>query len=110
MEPDDILLWSERQAELLRRRAVDDLDFDNLAEEIADLGKRAAGLRVASYASVAPLFEDAGLASVPRRADLARGRHRLLPPSARIFYALDAAADRCCVAVRGCTGRDALGD
>jgi hypothetical protein len=39
MEPDDILLWSERQAELLRRRAVDDLDFDNLAEEIADLGK-----------------------------------------------------------------------
>jgi hypothetical protein len=36
---DDILLWSERQADLLRRRAIDDLDFDNLAEEIADVGK-----------------------------------------------------------------------
>ena len=35
----DILVWSERQAALLRQRAVADLDFDNLAEEIADLGK-----------------------------------------------------------------------
>ena len=35
----DILVWSERQAALLRQRAVADLDFDDLAEEIADLGK-----------------------------------------------------------------------
>lgn len=42
-EPDalydtDILLWSEQQAELLRRRATNELDWDNLAEEIGDVG------------------------------------------------------------------------
>jgi hypothetical protein len=42
---DDIVLWSERQAELLRRRAAGelvneaDLDWTNLAEEIEALGK-----------------------------------------------------------------------
>jgi len=41
----DILLWSERQAELLHRRAAgelineDALDWSNLAEEIADVGR-----------------------------------------------------------------------
>jgi Domain of unknown function DUF29 len=34
----DILLWSEQQAELLRRRAANELDWDNLAEEIGDVG------------------------------------------------------------------------
>jgi Domain of unknown function DUF29 len=34
----DILLWSEQQAELLRRRATHKLDWDNLAEEIGDVG------------------------------------------------------------------------
>jgi hypothetical protein len=40
----DILLWSERQADLLRRRAAGDLvndtelDWANIAEEIADVG------------------------------------------------------------------------
>ena len=42
---DDILLWSERQAELLRRRAAGELvneaelDWPNLAEEIEDVGR-----------------------------------------------------------------------
>ena len=42
---DDILLWSERQAELLRRRAAGervndaDIDWPNVAEEIEDVGK-----------------------------------------------------------------------
>jgi Domain of unknown function DUF29 len=35
----DILLWSEQQAELLRRRAAKKLDWDNLAEEIGDVGR-----------------------------------------------------------------------
>ena len=35
---DDILLWSEQQSEALRRRAANELDWDNLAEEIADVG------------------------------------------------------------------------
>jgi len=35
----DILLWSEQQSKLLRRRAANALDWDNLAEEIADVGR-----------------------------------------------------------------------
>jgi hypothetical protein len=35
----DNLLWSEQQAELLRRRAANALDWDNLAEEIGDVGR-----------------------------------------------------------------------
>jgi hypothetical protein len=34
----DILLWSEEQAELLRLRAANQLDWENLAEEIKDVG------------------------------------------------------------------------
>jgi Domain of unknown function DUF29 len=34
----DILLWSEQQAERLRRRAANELDWENLAEEIGDVG------------------------------------------------------------------------
>jgi hypothetical protein len=42
---EDIVLWSERQAELLRRRAAGeivndtDLDWSNIAEEIEDVGR-----------------------------------------------------------------------
>lgn len=36
---DDILAWSEQQAENLRRRAAHSLDWDNLAEEIEDVGR-----------------------------------------------------------------------
>jgi hypothetical protein len=35
----DILLWSEQQAELLRQRSANALDWDNLAEEITDVGR-----------------------------------------------------------------------
>jgi hypothetical protein len=34
----DILLWSERQADALRRRAANEIDWDNVAEEIEDVG------------------------------------------------------------------------
>ncbi|MBV9250089.1 MAG: DUF29 domain-containing protein [Acetobacteraceae bacterium] len=36
---EDILAWSEQQVELLRRRAANALDWDNLAEEIEDVGR-----------------------------------------------------------------------
>jgi len=36
---EDILTWSEQQAALLRRRSANALDWDNLAEEIEDLGR-----------------------------------------------------------------------
>ncbi len=41
----DILIWSERQAELLRRRAAGelineaDLDWSNIAEEVESVGR-----------------------------------------------------------------------
>jgi hypothetical protein len=34
----DILQWSERQADALRRRAANEIDWDNVAEEIEDMG------------------------------------------------------------------------
>src|SRR5277367_3340248 len=34
----DILLWSERQADALRRRATNEIDWDNVAEEIESVG------------------------------------------------------------------------
>ena len=36
---DDIAAWAARQADLLRRRAGNKLDWDNIAEEIADVGR-----------------------------------------------------------------------
>src|SRR5271163_5024898 len=35
----DILMWSERQGELLRRRAANEIDWDNIAEEIEAVGR-----------------------------------------------------------------------
>ena len=35
----DILLWSEQQAALLRRRAANALDWDNLVEEVEAVGR-----------------------------------------------------------------------
>jgi hypothetical protein len=36
----DIVLWSEQQAAALRRRAANEIDWDNVAEEIADVAQR----------------------------------------------------------------------
>ena len=37
---DDIVVWAARQADLLRRRAGNELDWDHLAEEIEDVAQR----------------------------------------------------------------------
>jgi hypothetical protein len=36
---DDLYQWTIEQADALRRRAVNELDFDNLAEEIESVGR-----------------------------------------------------------------------
>ena len=36
----DIVLWSERMVELLRKGQFDELDIENLIDEVGDLGKR----------------------------------------------------------------------
>jgi hypothetical protein len=35
----DLVLWSERQADALRRRAANEVDWDNVAKEIESLGE-----------------------------------------------------------------------
>ncbi|HEY7576199.1 MAG TPA: DUF29 family protein, partial [Acetobacteraceae bacterium] len=35
----DLVLWSKAQAAALRRRAANEIDWDNVAEEIESLGK-----------------------------------------------------------------------
>jgi hypothetical protein len=35
----DVALWSEQQADALRRRAANEIDWENVAEEIADVGR-----------------------------------------------------------------------
>jgi len=37
---DDVVAWSEQQAALLRARSANYLDWDNIAEEIADVAQR----------------------------------------------------------------------
>jgi Domain of unknown function DUF29 len=39
LHEDDILLWSEQQAKALRRRAANEIDWDNVAEEIEAVGR-----------------------------------------------------------------------
>ena len=36
---EDILLWAEHQADALRRRALNEIDWENVAEEIVDVGR-----------------------------------------------------------------------
>jgi hypothetical protein len=36
---DDIVLWAAQQADALRRRATNEIDWDNVAEEIEDVGR-----------------------------------------------------------------------
>jgi hypothetical protein len=35
---EDVVTWSERQADALRRRAANEIDWDNVAEEIESVG------------------------------------------------------------------------
>jgi hypothetical protein len=35
----DVVTWAEQQADALRRRAANEIDWDNVAEEIEDVGR-----------------------------------------------------------------------
>jgi hypothetical protein len=101
---EDVLLWSERQAELLRRRAAGELvndaelDWPNIAEEIESVGI-SEGRALASH--IRNILEhliklQASPASMPRtgwRATIARGRldvTALLNQSPSLGASLDA--------------------
>ena len=75
----DILAWSEQQAELLRRRAANALDWDNLAEEIGDVGL--SQLRAVESDLILALLHDLKAGAWPFSRDVdhwraeARGHH-----------------------------------
>jgi hypothetical protein len=69
---DDILTWSEQQAELLRRRSANALDWDNLAEEIEDVGR--SQLRAAESHLVQALLHDLKVAAWPLSRDVPHWR------------------------------------
>ena len=68
----DILLWSEQQAELLRSRAVNALDWDNLAEEIVDVGR--SELRAVASHLVQALLHDLKAEAWPLARDVPHWR------------------------------------
>jgi hypothetical protein len=69
---DDILTWSEQQAELLRRRSANALDWDNLAEEIEDGGR--SQLRAVESHLVKALLHDLKVAAWPLSRDVPHWR------------------------------------
>jgi hypothetical protein len=74
----DVLLWSERQAELLRRRATGelineaDIDWLNVAEEIEDMGSSL--LRSVRSHILQALLHDLKAEAWPRSRDVPRWR------------------------------------
>ena len=76
----DILLWSERQAELLRRRAAGELfneaalDWPNIAEEIESVGNE-------QINAVTSLLVQALARMLKRRRGRCRGRCRTRKPT-----------------------------
>jgi hypothetical protein len=68
----DILQWSEQQAELLRRRASNALDWDNLAEEIEDVGR--SQLRAVESHLVQALLHDLKAVAWPLSRDVPHWR------------------------------------
>jgi hypothetical protein len=75
---DDIVLWSERQAELLRRRAAgertneDEIDWLNVAEEIEDVGISA--VRAVRSHILLALLNDLKAEAWPRSRDMPHWR------------------------------------
>ncbi len=41
MAENDVAAWAEQQADALRRRAANEIDWNNVAEEIEDVARRA---------------------------------------------------------------------
>jgi hypothetical protein len=69
---EDILTWSEQQAELLRRRSANALDWDNLAEEIEDVGR--SQLRAVESHLIQALLHDLKAEAWPLSRDVAHWR------------------------------------
>lgn len=88
----DILAWSERQADALRRRAANEVDWDNVAEEIEDMGNNVVR-SVASHLVLA-LLHDLKAEAWPLSRDMPhwRAEARLHRDEARDAYTPSMAA------------------
>src|SRR5271163_1444072 len=69
---EDILTWSEQQAELLRRRSANALDWDHLAEEIEDVGR--SQLRAVESHLIQAVLHDLKAEAWPLSRDVAHWR------------------------------------
>jgi len=83
----DILAWSERQADALRRRAANEVDWDNVAEEIEDMGNNV--VRAVASHLVQALLHDLKAEAWPTARDVPhwRAEARLHRDEAREAYA-----------------------
>jgi len=68
----DILLWAEHQADALRRRASNEIDWENVAEEIEDVGRNQ--LRAVASHLVQALLHDLKAEAWPLARDVAHWR------------------------------------
>jgi len=68
----DILLWAEHQADALRRRASNEIDWENVAEEIEDVGRNQ--LRAVASHLVQALLHDLKAEAWPLARDVPHWR------------------------------------
>jgi len=68
----DILLWAEHQADALRRRASNEIDWENVAEEIEDVGRNQ--LRAVASHLVQALLHDLKAEAWPLSRDVPHWR------------------------------------
>ena len=116
---DDVLLWSERQAALLRAIAAGEPvnerpDWPNITDEVESVGRsdlRAVeSLLLQAAAAAGPEGEGRGLADVARCPRLAGGGKAVSVAGTAGVRTLDAAAARCAGIVRRCAARNAGDD
>ena len=89
----DILLWSEQQAERLHKQSINELDWDNIAEEIEGVGR--SQLHAVQSHLVLALLHDLKAEAWPLSRDVEALAGRSAPASRRgpaAVHALDAAA------------------
>jgi len=53
---EDVILWAEEQARLLRARRFDELDIEHVADEIEDVGKSELAISGAGWPCCSRIF------------------------------------------------------
>jgi hypothetical protein len=113
----DVLVWSERQSALLRRRAAGELvneaelDWHNIAEEIESVGRSELhAVESLLFQALLHRLKAEAWQESPRCRELAGRSPRLHRPSPPPLRSVDAAETGCAEPLRRCAGSDAGGD